>query len=88
MSMYNLIEYSHIYSKTSGTLSWQCYIGERALKNKDYIIDFPTNSCNSISFRYKEKITWETGNNSRRMSENGSFKISKLFLKSAGNTNN
>ena len=38
--MYNLIEYSHTYSKTSGNL-WQYYRNEPALINDSGIIDFP-----------------------------------------------
>ena len=48
MSMYNLIEYSNNYSKTSGRL-WQCY--------KD---DPNDNLANSESFKSKVKITGET----------------------------
>ena len=54
--MYNLIEYSNIYSKTSGSL-WQYY---KIIKNK--FIDFPTNSNNDISFKFKQQITGQTGN--------------------------
>ena len=39
MSMYNLIEYSNIYSKTSQSL-WQYYRNEPALDNNNIIIDF------------------------------------------------
>ena len=48
MPMYNLIEYSHNYLKTSGSL-WQYY--------KD---DPNNNTENSESFKYKIKITGET----------------------------
>ena len=40
--MYNVTEYSDIYSKTSGTL-WQYYRDEPALDNYWSIIDFPAN---------------------------------------------
>ena len=51
MPMYNLIEYSDNYSKTSGIL-WQYY--------KDNPID---NIENSELFKYKIKITGKTPNN-------------------------
>ena len=41
MLMYNLIEYSDAYSKTSGSL-WQYYRDEPALDDNDNIIDFHT----------------------------------------------
>ena len=39
MSMYNLIKYSNIYSKTSQSL-WHYYRNEPALDNNNIIIDF------------------------------------------------
>ena len=51
MPMYNLIEYSDNYSKTSGSL-WQYY--------KDTPND---NLARSESFKYKVKITGKTPNN-------------------------
>ena len=50
MPMYNLIEYSDNYSKTSGSL-WQYY--------KD---DSDNNLQNSESFKFKVKITGNTPN--------------------------
>ena len=61
MPMYNLIEYSDIYSKTSESL-WQYYRDELALDNNNNIIDFLANKNNSISLKFKEKITGQTGN--------------------------
>ena len=61
MAMYDLTEYSDIYSKTSGSL-WQYYRDEPALDGNDNIIDFPADNHNSISFKFKEKITGQTGN--------------------------
>ena len=61
MPMYNLIEYSEIYSKTSGSV-WQYYRDETALENNNNIIDFPANNNNSISFKVKQQITGQTGN--------------------------
>ena len=61
MPVYNLIEYSEIYSKTSGSV-WQYYRDETALENNNNIIDFPANNNNSISFKVKQQITGQTGN--------------------------
>ena len=61
MPMYNLIECSVAYSKTSGGL-WQYYIDELALDNNNNIPDFLANSNNSTSFKFKEQITGQTGN--------------------------
>ena len=60
MSMYILTEYSKTYSKTSGNL-WQYYRDEPALNNNVNIIGFPTDN-NSASFKFKQKITVQTGN--------------------------
>ena len=42
MPMYNLIEYSYAYLKTSGSL-WQYYRAEPALDNDNNITDFSAN---------------------------------------------
>ena len=55
--MYNLIEYSDNYSKTSRSL-WQYYIDEPALNNAGAIVDFLGNSA---LFKFKQKITGSTG---------------------------
>ena len=63
MPLYNLIEYSDIYSKTSGSL-WQYHRDEEALNNDDNIIDLLANNDNnnnSVSFKFKEKIAGKTG---------------------------
>ena len=44
--MYNLIEYSDVYLKTSGHL-WQYYRDKLALDNNNNIIVFPTNVNNN-----------------------------------------
>ena len=62
MSMYNLIQYSGIYSKISGSL-WQYYRDEPALDGTNNIIDFPADNNNTL-FKFKEKITGQTGNDS------------------------
>ena len=59
MLMYNLIEYSDNYSKTSGSL-WQ-YCKEIPAVT---IIDF-TNTNTTDSFKFKTKITGQTNNNRR-----------------------
>ena len=58
--MYNLMEYSDNYLKTS-TSFCQYYRGEPALTNADSIIDFPDDN-NGASFKFKQKITGRTRN--------------------------
>ena len=58
MTMYNLIEYSNNYSKTSRS-SWKYYRDETALNDADTLANFPANSA---SFKFKQKITGLTGN--------------------------
>ena len=63
MPMYNLIEYSDNYSKTSGSL-WQYCKDIPAVNNNGDIVDF--NGANATdSFNFKTKITGQTGNNGR-----------------------
>ena len=55
MPMYNLIEYSDNYSKTSGSL-WQYYKDIPAVNNDGDIVNF--NEANATdSFNFKTKIT-------------------------------
>ena len=55
MSMYNLIEYSDNYSKTSGSL-WQYCKGITAVNNNGNIVDF--NGANATdSFNFRTKMT-------------------------------
>ena len=61
MSMYNLIEYSEAYLKTSGSY-WLYNRGEPAL-NDINIIDFPNENNNSISFKFTHQITGQPRNN-------------------------
>ena len=61
MPMYNLIEYNNLYLKTSGSLT-QYFRDEPALDNNNNIIDFPVNNNNSISFKIKQQIIGQTGN--------------------------
>ena len=58
MPMYNLIEYSDNYSKTSGSL-WQYCKEIPAVNNNGDIVDF--NGANATdSFNFKTKITGQT----------------------------
>ena len=63
MPMYNLIEYSDNYSKTSGSL-WQYCKDIPAVNNNDSIVDFNGTNAND-SFNFKTKITGQTDNNGR-----------------------
>ena len=58
--MYNLIEYSDNYAKTTGSL-WQYCKDIPARDNNDEIIAFDVNNL-SDSFKFKSKITGQTGN--------------------------
>ena len=63
MPMYNLIEYSDNYSKTSGSL-WQYCKEIPAVNDDGDIVDF--NGANATdSFNFKTKITGQTDNNGR-----------------------
>ena len=58
MPMYNSIEYSDNFSKTSGSL-WHYYRDEPFLANAA-IADFPANNNNRASFEFKTKIADRT----------------------------
>ena len=60
MPIYNSIEYSDIYSKTLRGL-YQYYRDKPALDNNKNITDFLDND-NSISFKFKQKITGQSRN--------------------------
>ena len=61
--MYNLIEDSDNYSKTSGSL-WQWFKETPAVNNNGNIVDF--NWANATdSFNFKTKITGQTNNDGR-----------------------
>ena len=63
MPMYNLIEYSDNYSKTSGSL-WEYCEEIPAVNNNGDITDF--NGANATdSFNFKTKITGQINNNGR-----------------------
>ena len=59
MSMYNLTEYSDIYSKTSGIL-WQYCIDETmtALHDDGAIVDFTADNATTDSFKIKKNKKW------------------------------
>ena len=57
MPMYNLIEYSNNYSKTSGSL-WQYYREEATLTDAA-VANFHANN-NSDLFKFKQKIIGKT----------------------------
>ena len=60
MPMYNLIDYSDNYLKTSGSL-WQYYRDRPDINNNSIVIDFPDNTASAL-FKTKQKITGQTGN--------------------------
>ena len=59
MSMYNLIEYSDNYAKTTGSL-WQYCKDIPARNNNNEITEF-TRGNTTDSFNFKAKITGQTG---------------------------
>ena len=63
--MHKLIEYSDDYSKTSGILQQYCRDG-LALNDDAEIQDFIAANAITDSFKIKEKITGQTGNNGRK----------------------
>ena len=63
MPMYNLIEYSNIYVKTTGSL-WQ-YCKDIPARNANDDIVFDVNNVTD-SFNFKVKFTGQTGNNGRK----------------------
>ena len=60
MPIYNLIEYSDNYAKTTGSL-WQYCKDIPARNNNNEIVDF-TGANTTDSFNFKAKITGRTGN--------------------------
>ena len=59
MPMYNLIEYSDYYSKTSGSL-WQYFKDIPAVdNNNNAIVNFAENNL-TYSFNFKVKMTGQT----------------------------
>ena len=66
MPMYNLIEYSDNYQKTSGSL-WQYCKDIPAVDNNNAIVSFAENSLTD-SFNFKEKMAGQTGDNGTKNS--------------------
>ena len=64
MSMYNLMEYSDNYAKTTGSL-WQYCKDIPARNDNEEIIVFDVNNVTD-SFNFKVKFTGQTGNNGRK----------------------
>ena len=64
MPMYNLIEYSDDYSKTSASL-WQYTKDIPAVNDNNAIVNFSNNNLTD-SFNFKVKITGQTGDNRTR----------------------
>ena len=64
MPMYNLIEYSYNYSKTSGSL-WQYFRDEPALTDAGTIANFHATK-KSASVKFKQKITGKTADGSTK----------------------
>ena len=58
MPMYDLIEYSDNYSKTSWSL-WQCCKDKPAVNNNGAVVDFNVASVTDL-FSFKEKVTGRT----------------------------
>ena len=65
MSMYNLIEYSDNNRKKLGVLV-QYYRDEPSFDNNGNDVDFTGANHNSKLFQYKQKITDQTSDNSRK----------------------
>ena len=63
MAIYNVIEYSDNYSGTSGSV-WQYYRDEPAINNNVTIFGFPDDT-DSPSFKFKQKIAGQTGDDGR-----------------------
>ena len=66
MPMYNLIEYSDNYQKTSGSL-WQYCKDIPAVDNNNAVVSFAENNLTD-SFNFKEKMTGQTGDNGTKNS--------------------
>ena len=66
MPTYNLIEYSHNYSKTSGTLCQYCRDKPAINVANGNIADFIADDATSNTFKIIEKITGETGDDGTR----------------------
>ena len=68
MHVYNLIEYNDTYSKILGNF-YQYYRDEPTLNDNGNVIDFSNDIYNSISSKFKQKITEQTGNDGTKDAE-------------------
>ena len=75
MPMYNLIEYSDNYSKTSGSL-WQYCKDIPTANNNNAIVDFTDNNLTD-SFNFKVEMTDQTGNDGTNNVEIMTFLINQ-----------
>ena len=77
VSMYNLIEYSDNYLKTSRIL-WQFYRDVAALDDDGAIADFTEANATTESFNLKVKLKGQTGQQwHKKCCNNGTIKIPK-----------
>ena len=67
MPMYNLIEYSDNYAKTTGSLWQYCKDIPARNANNDIVVFAENNTTDS--FKFKAKITGQTGNNGTKDGE-------------------
>ena len=65
MPMYNSLEYSDTYSKTSGSL-FQYWSDEPALNINGVIVDFADNNTTDL-LKYKQKITSQAGDDDTKL---------------------
>ena len=78
MSMYNLIEYSDNYSKTSRSL-WQYCKEIPAVNNAGNVVDF--NGTNATdSFNFKTKITVQTAANNNDGNVSGRVDVTSIYF--------
>ena len=76
--MYNLIEYSDNYSKTSGIL-WKCCRDQPAVDKNGAFVNFAAaNSITNLSKIEKNRQRWH-----KKSSNNGTIKISMYFLENS-----
>ena len=79
MSVYNLVEYSDIHLKTSGSL-WQYYRDEPASDGNTNITDFPNNNNNNNNNDNNNNNNNNNNSNNNNINNNDSisFKFKKL----------
>ena len=77
MSMYNLIEYSDNYSRTSGSL-WQYCKDIPVVDNNNAIVNFAEYNLTD-SFNFKAKMTGQTGDDGTNNVEINGLTISNIL---------